>query len=129
MDKDKQEAVNKFLTEEMGKCWHEWEKGYGYFYTCEKCNQEFEGRFPYMPNYFIWEGFGILWNWAKGQEWWYTAEIEIEEEGKPRGFIQVYGIVECNSDNIPQWGFPEKYIDPIIFPIKLAEFLGWKEEL
>ena len=80
------EEINKYLTEAMGECWHEYKSGEC---TCIKC-----GMFPESgttalvgtpensvkhhilkrPNFFTWQGFGKLWEWATKQKWWKKFE-------------------------------------------------------
>lgn len=67
---------DKFLTEAMGLCWHETEKIMvsdgddepSYFeYLCKHCHT----CNPNMEriNFASWSGFGLLWEWARKQEW------------------------------------------------------------
>lgn len=67
---------DKFLTEAMGECWHEWE-GPQYYkqvddsprYVCQLCGigSAYNTR---QTDFSTWTGFGKLWEWAQGQEWW-----------------------------------------------------------
>ena len=66
---------DKFLTEAMGECWHEWEGHVSDYKRCMKCHKD--GGYPegfrvrlINNNFSIWEGFGKLWEWAQKQEWW-----------------------------------------------------------
>lgn len=72
---------DKFLTEAMGECWHEWENGYDpqstafsqRAYRCAKCKRRGNGHvhLDYLHDDFsTWEGKGKLWNWATQREWW-----------------------------------------------------------
>jgi hypothetical protein len=59
---------DKFLTEQMGECWHDLfrhcSKCAAY---CRKCQKEI---YEEQNNFSTWEGFGKLWEWAQKQEWW-----------------------------------------------------------
>jgi hypothetical protein len=61
---------DKFLTEAMGECWHEWHyRVYGYYQAiCRKCGREVKEAFD--NDFSTWTGFGKLWEWAQKQEWW-----------------------------------------------------------
>lgn len=68
---------NKFLTEAMGECWHEWyvsrefldEFGHGTTQNCSKCWKRKSIRTENVK-FSTWEGFGKLWEWSQKQEWW-----------------------------------------------------------
>ncbi|MFH1897053.1 MAG: hypothetical protein ABH886_02255 [Candidatus Desantisbacteria bacterium] len=60
------EERDKFLTEQRGECWHEWSDPYSN--VCDKCNNITMDR--ENDDFSTWEGFGVLWEWAKKQEWW-----------------------------------------------------------
>ncbi len=70
------EEINKYLTEAMGECWHEWigTDGDATWHRCIKCYLEkhfYEHESPPPPvDFFTWEGFGKLWEWASKREWW-----------------------------------------------------------
>lgn len=77
------EEINKYLTEVMGECWHDCRLTGDSIHTvmrvvCKKCNTVMaeEGRDLYRTNpnnnFFTWQGFGKLWEWATKQEWWLT---------------------------------------------------------
>ena len=63
---------DKFLTEQMGECWHEW-NGQSSGLTCNNCGMRvaYHTNSPKNPDFATWTGFGKLWEWAKGQEWWW----------------------------------------------------------
>lgn len=69
------EERDKFLTEAMGKCWHEWYwDSKERINKCQKCNivyWDWAKSFG-RPNYEFstWKDFGILWEWASKQYWW-----------------------------------------------------------
>ena len=76
--------INKYLTEAMGVCWHEWPNSST---PCIKCGQRSNMSDIGMHNNFLtWEGFGKLWQWANEQEWigefiyWYNSNMVIDEE-------------------------------------------------
>jgi hypothetical protein len=61
---------DRYLTEQMGKCWHEWDK----HEICVKCYLPMNIRdLSYRENedFSTWPSFGILWEWATKEEWWY----------------------------------------------------------
>lgn len=72
------ELRDKFLTEAMGKCWHE---KYEHFestfedrydkYKCKQCHRE-SSYTPHLPrmNFSTWKDFGNLYEWARKQSWW-----------------------------------------------------------
>jgi len=79
-----------FLTEAMGKCWHEWvERESGLFEAedCSKCNAYKDTDTVGEHNFSTWEGFGKLWEWAQKQGWWnymkfignYTEQTTVNE--------------------------------------------------
>ena len=74
---------DKFLTEAMGECFHDWETSDampdGWIFKCKKCSEkwrtiDYNEMFPTFPyegvNFSIWENFGKLWEWSQKQEWW-----------------------------------------------------------
>lgn len=69
---------DKFLTEAMGECWHEYETrdifidsffGSHLYNFCTKCNITDKDAKPYT-NFSTWDSFGKLYSWCKEQEWW-----------------------------------------------------------
>jgi len=72
------EERDRFLTEAQGECWHEWNDKR--ICKCLKCKalwgevaSEMAGIHCYeslTPEFSEWDGFGVLWGWAKKQEWW-----------------------------------------------------------
>ena len=105
----KQESINKFLTEKfLGRCWHEqedasfWVNGEEYqYYRCKFCQKDVRDWGKDKLNLFTPEGFFLLW--------------EKVQKGKPdfKHFVIRHKGLE--------------FINPLTFPILLAEFLGWKE--
>lgn len=70
---------DKFITEAMGECWHEWVVVSKRYLECNKCGKELTRRgdgedfvwlSEYPNNFSTWQGFGKLWEWAQKQEWW-----------------------------------------------------------
>lgn len=69
---------DRYLTEQMGECWHEWEQVFkGGGSKCKTCGK----YWPLPPDeetrkiiqdckFSTWDGFGKLWEWAKHQKWW-----------------------------------------------------------
>lgn len=106
------ESRDKFLTEWMGQCWHEYRtildnSFNGYHNECEKCGHD-SGEFKYYPSYDDWTGFGILLQAVK------------KDEDIDKFCIQTWGV------HIR--GLPFDMIDPDTFATKLATFKGWKED-
>jgi hypothetical protein len=73
----RQDQINKFLTEQMGECWHDRMVPSDGGVRCYKCKAWFTSRYidrfnsgEYNTNFFTWVGFGKLWEWAQAQEWW-----------------------------------------------------------
>lgn len=63
------EERDKFLTEQMDKCWHEELYRYDSFTKrCKVCDKD--SRSCTRINFSTPDGFFKLWNWAKEQEWW-----------------------------------------------------------
>ena len=72
------ELRDEFLTEAMGKCWHNeykhldptFEDRYD-IYVCTNCNKA-SAYSPSLPryNFSTWNYFGILYEWARNQKWW-----------------------------------------------------------
>ena len=72
-----QPIINKFLTEEMDECWHEWvfkiTKPTQNLYQCTRCNKTsvvYAGITPKRNDFFTPDGFFKLWEWAQEQDWW-----------------------------------------------------------
>lgn len=90
---------NKYLTEAMGECLHEFEQDEttlaaiqynphgedfkSYMMKCKRCGESYNPFaipiYTYRPaNFSTPEGVFKLWNWAIEQEWWDEFEDEIE---------------------------------------------------
>ena len=113
-----QEAINKFLTEKfLGKCWHEPDfTGSGYASsTCCDCNEEVDNQDLFTPT-----GFFILWEKAQKEEWWFTF-LETTK------YHQVTQGIRTRVEKTDWLG--KALVNPLTFPILLAEYIGWKEEL
>lgn len=62
---------DKFLTESMGECWHEWKRSCGCCPGyCKKCSAD--ESLVENNDFSEWEDFGKLFLWAKQQDWWDT---------------------------------------------------------
>lgn len=72
------EEINKVLTKSMGDCYHEFEKltdsegDRGFI--CDICEESFNGdvgeiKVRTRNDFLTWEGFGLLFEWAKEQYW------------------------------------------------------------
>ena len=111
---------DKFLTEMMGKCWHE---SAGMVWICGNCKTDIGWRVTNKdsvdveslnPNFSTWEGFGKLWEFAIKQEWW-------------KSFIYYFNNF---SDRVPaeycEWILFER-INPDCFANAVYEFLKDKK--
>jgi hypothetical protein len=78
------QETNRYLHSliEPDGCWHKSERKYEYdeneeacnpHWKCKYCNElSYENHKLINPDYFKdWNGFGILWEWAIKQEWFY----------------------------------------------------------
>lgn len=113
---------DKFLTEAMGICWHDWvpiKAKHGAFasnlWEC-RCGVRasklhLTDPLPNNPDFSKWTGFGKLWEWAIEQEWWggfrdmKIGETESYESGKITKYIK------------------EEYINPDNFANAIYEYL------
>lgn len=76
------EAINQYLTEAMGECWHEWvpaidKEGGAYISNAWECRcgtkaskLHLTDPLPANNDFFTWQGFGKLWEWAENELWW-----------------------------------------------------------
>lgn len=74
------ENINKYLTETMGECWHkEVKKAPNPEYSICNCGERYHWTEASCPNnnFFTWQEFGKLWEWATKQEWWDNFLMEI----------------------------------------------------
>ena len=79
---------NKYLTEAMGDCWHDWD-GKTSWSVKDMCRC---GAHPAChlkpPNFSTWEGFGKLWAWARKQDWWDVSFIyDMIEDDSQKGMV------------------------------------------
>ena len=111
-----QGKANRFLSERMGWCWHEWQVGEDGKNHCIHCG--ISSRDPFSMDFFTPEGFFELWNWARKEEWWVRCK-------------QDFAITEwtrVGKDNFQTFGeFAETLIDPVLFPAAVARYLGYRE--
>ena len=137
---------DKFLTEAMGECWHEWfiknnqlyranqigineYHGYGYQCTCgfQRVNRVnwFIGDVPLFNyrcinnDFSTWEGFGKLWGWVQEQEWFWQFSVSLfycESAYDNLTSLDDYGYFHKNN------------INPDIFAAVLYKYLLNKEE-
>lgn len=67
---------DKFLTEMMGECWHEFDENLKYngvIWPCKNCGDEYLTNEKYNANendFSTPDGFFKLWNWSQKQDWW-----------------------------------------------------------
>jgi len=79
---------DKFLTEAMRECWHDWRKSD----VCNVCNDFFQRKQPcFNLSFSTWEGFGKLWEWVQKQEWfcdfyWYYL---ITDDGRDEHLVHI----------------------------------------
>lgn len=78
-DEVSEREINKFFTELLGGCFHKWEDPFedgwlSQHNQCTKCKKYRDEALDDRINFFTWEGFGKLWNWAITQKdflrWW-----------------------------------------------------------
>jgi hypothetical protein len=108
---------DKFLTEAMGGCWHDFREhdeyvpGMGTYLVdrCTKCKLLLRDFQPI--NFSTWEGFGKLWEWAQKQDWW---ESFVDDDMYQRGHRN--------------WLFPVAWIHPDRFADALYKFLKARSE-
>ena len=101
------EAINKYLTGQLGECWHTLGKPNNFhILKCTKCGVcGLIGREIVINDFFIWPGFGKLWEWATKQEWWGNF------------------IFEHIEDDIQKTMIHYKFINPTNFANAIYEFL------
>ena len=73
------EEINKYLTEAIGECWHEFEF-IDFEYICG-CGLSSHTPVVKHNDFFTWEGFGKLFSWAKGQRWWIDFILTRQQSG------------------------------------------------
>lgn len=83
------EERDKYLWEKMGKCWHEWFGEYQ-SWTCAKCRKNFlceeKDLNFHNPNFSTWTMFGMVWEWARKQEWWIQfVHEDLYDYDSPKG--------------------------------------------
>ena len=88
------EDINKYLTEAMGECWHDYLKllnddhsGSPHF-ICKKCDEHHYSWDYQHSDFFTWQGYGKLWEWATKQEWWWKFwDVNIPEDDRGGGVV------------------------------------------
>ncbi len=79
------QEIGRYLTEAMGLCWHEFDtNGNG----CTSCQLPLDYEMG-VEHYHIdfvgeWRAFGLLWEWAIKQEWWYEFWYGVGRVGDRR---------------------------------------------
>jgi hypothetical protein len=72
---------DKFLTEAMGGCWHDFSKlqnmGFTAYLICDKCGAT---EINETTNFSTWGGFGKLWEWSQKQEWWTMFCFKMKDQ-------------------------------------------------
>jgi hypothetical protein len=115
------EERNKYLTEKMGVCWHEWDwqrssTGMPSVHApmwCSKCKSYSNGK-DVCRDFDTWVGFGLLWEWANKQEWfWLFTCKQMFSENADAPFEKV------DDDG----NFHKDIIHPTRFADALYEFL------
>jgi hypothetical protein len=110
------EDRDKFLTDAMGECWHEWKNlgdgcqigddisppSWTDDFKCLRCDCKSYAGKPCTPaqsdyDFSTWTGFGKLWEWARDQEWW--------EEFRHIWDDRVYGIIHPDTFADIVYGF------------------------
>ena len=98
------EEINKYLTEAMGECWHDW-KNLPKIRSaqCVKCTTLFHRA--QINDFFTWQGFGKLWEWATKQEWWnyfqdmVIGDTDVYENDEFTEYVDVNFINPTNFAN------------------------------
>lgn len=87
---------DKFLTEAMGECWHEWEGHWTDYKKCLNCKTYDKLRNARWKNnnFSTPDGFFKLWNWVNAQDWIEDFEYKIGQG--ERGW---YYKTSINPDN------------------------------
>lgn len=111
---------DKFLTEQMGECWHEWkiveeDSRRSRHQSCEKCGSrytllQYDHIDDQKTSFSTWEGFGKLWEWAKVHEWWAT-------------FTDPFYGPKVNNSALPVFNDVDYAINPDRFADAVYEFL------
>ncbi len=83
----------KFLTEQMGECWH---------------NRLTSTKYCTNRTFTTWTDFGAVWEWAKGQKWWSL-------------FLMTEGFFPQDGHEDGSW--LNETIDPLSFPQLVVNFL------
>lgn len=74
---------DKYLTEAMGKCWHDWEFEWIYSTRQSQCIQCDTIEYENNNDFSTWDGFGKLYEWSVEQDWWYEFLFEWTDEIMP----------------------------------------------
>ena len=98
---------DKFLTEAMSKCWHEGTS------RCRKCHARYH-LVPTHPDFSTWPGFGLLWEWAQKQEWWWNFSCKLLYSKESHDHL-----TKDDYDAV----IYERYIHPSRFADALYEYL------
>ena len=116
---------DKFLTEAMGECWHEWEGHVSDYKRCMKCHKD--GGYPegfrvrlINNNFSIWEGFGKLWEFCQKQEWWNDFCLHHKDSDNMKVAIVVMSSNYLHEDIIN----PDRFADAVYEYLKSKE--DWK---
>lgn len=109
---------DKFLTEQLGECWHDvqptkfFSDGCPVSIRCSKCNEPA----TIYNNFSTWKDFGKLWKWAQKQTWW-------------KKFIEPIGKIVCDCGECNDCMIDTHWIDPDIFADTIYEFLITNNEV
>lgn len=116
---------DKFLTEAMGECWHEWVNQRSHeAVACTKCDGLWGT--DRTPDFSSWQGFGKLWEWAQGQEWWcdcYCGLLYSETNPEPENPIKF----EVPDEWVMNMLIHQHLIHPDHFADAIYSFLTNKE--
>lgn len=113
---------DKYLTEAMGLCWHEYNEDKWGCFKCGVNAYMIKGHWlgtpkghsifkPINPDFSTWQGFGTLWEFAIKQEWWFQFKVR--------------------NNHIPNhklYGFNLDLINPDKFADALFSFLKEKDK-
>jgi hypothetical protein len=101
---------DKFLTEAMGECYHDFVIDHSAInpYKCKKC--DFWHGIKLQNDFSTWKDFGKLWEWTQKQDW-------LEK------FLRssMPFMYQCSTDNLQIFTHPDKFADA------LYDFLNQKD--
>lgn len=112
--------INKYLTEAMGGCVHDWERLNTGGVGCKKCKRV-QGKITSgIIDFFTADGFFKLWEWAMGQGWWNNFIVLLWKKNGHR-------YTEVSFPLMVEY-IPTNYVDPDTFATEVYQYLKGREE-